>query len=71
VEVWEENWFVIQLYRRFASQWRVGSRGASSLDMTIFFHELDRKGVNETEYDDTIAKLSVIEDSALVWIHRS
>jgi hypothetical protein len=71
VEVWEDNWEAIALYRKYASQWRMNGRGPAALDMGIFFHELDRKGVNGAEYDEMVGKLSIIESAALKWIYRS
>lgn len=41
-----------------------------SLDMNIFHHALDRKGVTGDEYDDFIANLQIIEKTALRCIHK-
>lgn len=70
VEVWDENWDSILLYRKFSTQWRMSASGPAALDMTVFFHELDRKGVDELTYDITLSQLLVIENEALKWIHR-
>jgi len=70
VEVWDENWDVLLLYRQFASQWRMGGHGPAALDFTVFFHELDRKGVSADEYDEYVDKLRIIESNAIKWIYR-
>jgi len=70
VEVWDENWDVLQLYDLYSTQWRMSANGPIALDYTIFFHELDRKGLAEKQYDDFVAKLRIIEPVALRMIHR-
>lgn len=70
VDVWDENWDVLHLYAKFSTQWRVGMAGPTGLDMTIFFHELDRKKVPDDEYDEMLWKLSVIEDAALKHLNK-
>ena len=71
MEVWEENWGAIALYQKYSTQWRMSGNGPAALDLTVFFHELDRKGVANAEYDEMVDKLSVIESAALKWIYRS
>lgn len=70
VEVWDENWDVIHLFAKFSTQWRVGMAGAIGLDMTIFFHELDRKKVPDDEYDEMLWMLTVIEGAALKQMNK-
>ena len=69
VDVWEENWDVIELYRQYSSQWRMAMNGPVALDFTVFHHELDRKRVPDELYDVYVWKLKTIEQSALKWIH--
>ena len=70
MEVWEENWDAIELFRQYPLQWRMAMNGPVALDFNIFHHELDRKKVQEDEYDKMIYQLRVIEGEALKWIHR-
>lgn len=70
VDVWDENWDVLTLYSRLRTQWRVGMGGPIGLDMTVFFHELDRKKVPPELYDDMLWKLQIIEGAALTQLHK-
>lgn len=65
VEVWDENWDVLALYNTYHSQWRVGMAGPVGLDLNVFHHALDRKGVTGAEYDQFIDDLNVIESAVL------
>lgn len=68
VVLWDENWDVFHLYLKYARQWRCGAAGPIGLDMTVFHHALDRKGIKGDEYDEFVDLLSVIESAALeVW----
>lgn len=71
VEVWDENWDVLQLYRQYSSQWRASGHGLYALDLNVFHHALDRKGVVGEEFDEYLEKLSTIESAALVQIRRN
>lgn len=70
VDVWEDNWDAIELFRCYSTQWRIGPNGPVALDMTVFLHELDRKGVEEERYDRIVLQLRLVEAEALKWIHR-
>lgn len=65
VDLWPENWPVIDLYYRNRSQWRVGFGGLVGLDYTVFFHELDRKGLAPDDYDEMMDALRIVEETAL------
>jgi hypothetical protein len=71
VEVWDENWDVIELFRLYSRQWRMAMNGPVALDYTVFHHELDRKGVPEDEYDKIVWQLKIVEEQALKLIHRN
>lgn len=71
IEVWEENWDVLELYRQYSTQWRMAANGPVALDFAIFLHELDRKRVEESQYDRMVMQLRMIETEALKWIHKS
>lgn len=70
VDVWEDNWPVLMLFKKYSTQWRAGMGGAFALDMNIFQHELTRKKVPDATFDTMIEQLSVIEGEALKWLHR-
>lgn len=70
VEVWEENWPAIQLFMRYRTQWRMGMGGPVGLDYAVILHDLGRRGLSQSEHDDLMGKLQVIEDAALSQIHR-
>lgn len=65
VDIWPDNWPAIQLYTQFSTQWRVGMAGATGLDMNVFLHALDRRGLSPEDYDDFLGCLRVIEGAAL------
>lgn len=65
VELWPENWPAIQLFTRLQTQWRVGFAGAVGLDYLVFFHEMDRMGLDTEAYDELLAQIRVIESTAL------
>jgi hypothetical protein len=52
------------------TQWRVGANGAIGLDYNVLFRFLDRMGLSESDYDDMLSDIAVIEDAALAEIHR-
>lgn len=70
VELWPENWPPIQLFTRYSTQWRVGMNGPIGLDYTVIFHDLDRRGLTDDEYDDLMASIRVIETVALEELHK-
>lgn len=70
VEVWEESWDSILLFRQFSSQWRFGPNGPAALDLNVFQNVLDKRGVSREDYDRIMDDLCVIEGAALTQIHR-
>lgn len=71
VDLWPENWPPIQIFTRLSTQWRVGAGGPVGLDYNVVFHELDRKGLADDEYDDMMAAIRVIESTALEELHKA
>lgn len=65
IELWDENWDVFHLYLSYPNQWRVGAGGPVGLDMSVFHHALDRKGIKGDEFDEFVEDLLVIESAAL------
>lgn len=70
VEVWDELLDVIFLFQQYDTQWRMGPGGPIGLDMSVFHHALDRKGIADDEYDEYIANLGIIESQALMNLHK-
>jgi hypothetical protein len=69
VEVWPENWDVIQLFVQYSTQWRMGFNGPAGLDFNVFHHAMDRRGVAGDQYDQFVFDLRTIEQAALLKIH--
>jgi hypothetical protein len=69
VEIWPENWPAWVLFNRMSTQWRVGMGGASGLDYNVLFRFLDRMRLSDSDYDQMLADISVLEDTALSEIH--
>lgn len=47
------------------TQWRVGMGGAIGLDYNVVFHELDRKNLDKSEYDDFFNDIQIMEAEVL------
>lgn len=65
VEVWPENWPVVQLFIRVATQWRHGFHGPTGLDYTPMLRLMDRMGLDDSEYDQMIDDIRTLEAAAL------
>jgi hypothetical protein len=70
VEVWEENWDVIHLFKLYNNQWRMGPAGPVGLDFGVIHHALDRKGVTGDAYDDFIYDMRILEEAALTELYK-
>lgn len=70
VNLWPENWRAIELFCKFSTQWRCGSTGPMSLDLNVFFSEMQRKKIPDDEQDTLIEQLAIIESEALKCIYR-
>lgn len=71
VEVWEENWQAVQIFRKYSTQWRMGPGGPCGLDYAVIQFDPACKGLSPDQYDDLIARLGVIEQAALTHIHKT
>ena len=69
VHVWPENWPVLMLFDRLSTQWRVGMNGPTGLDYNVLLRFLDRMRLSDSDYDDMLGDLSVLEQAALAEIH--
>lgn len=68
--LWPDNWPAFALYLDHSTQWRQGMGGPSGLDYNPIFHELDRKGLEQAEYDQIMDDVRLIEDAALAVFHK-
>lgn len=68
--LWASNWPAIQFYTQVSTQWRTGMSGATGLDYNVIFHELDRKGLKPEDYDEMMASIRLIEETALHVLHE-
>lgn len=67
-DVWPENWPVISLYARIATQWRCGPGGPIGLDYTVVYRELDQAGITGDDWTEAMDLLRVVEAAALTKI---
>ena len=65
VPLWIENVPAFNFFASLANQWRVGGGGAYALDYNVVFHELDRMGLEKSEYDELMEDIRVMEAAAL------
>ena len=65
VKVWPENWLAFELFHKLQTQWRTGAMGATGLDYDILFSLLNRRRLNDQDFDQIFADVQVMEISAL------
>ena len=66
VEVWPENWEIFLLFRRLATQWRVGMGGPTGLEYGVAYRLLDDlAGGDREEWYRLLDDLRVLEQAAL------
>jgi hypothetical protein len=70
VGLWPDNEGAVNFYMRLSSQWRAGPGGLIGLDYGPLFHEMDRAGLDQKQYDDTLHCIRVIERAALVILNK-
>lgn len=70
VELWDENWQAVQVYKTFSTQWRVGSKGPFALDYNVVDRAIDRLKLSDEQRDELYEKIRVIEGAALVELHK-
>lgn len=70
VEVWDENWQAIELFKRVDGQWRMGSRGPIALDYNVVDRAIDRLKLGDVERDELMERLRVCESAALSELHK-
>lgn len=65
IEVWPENWPVIDLFIQLGTQWRVGMCGPTGLVYEAVYGLLDRKGLEGDDWLRMFDDLRILEREAL------
>ena len=65
VELWTENWPVISLFRKMATQWRIGMNGPTGLDYQTLFLLIDRHELSKEEAEQMFDDIRTCEAAAL------
>lgn len=63
--MWPENWPVVELFLRLATQWRTGINGATGLDYTAAYPLIDRVASSSDEWWHLFDDLQHLERAAL------
>jgi hypothetical protein len=71
VEVWPENWPVLDLFLRLDSQWQIGMAGRTGLRYEALYPLLDRQGLTRDEWDEWFADVRALERAALAAMQES
>lgn len=71
VDLWDEHWDSMHLFRQNSTQWRTGAMGPVGLDYNVIHHELTRKGITGDAFDDFMDNMRIIESAALKVIHKA
>lgn len=64
-EVWPDCWPAIDLYSRVMTQWRSSMGGLVGLDYAVVFQLLDRMGLNDTDWQDRLTDIQIIEAAVI------
>lgn len=65
-EVWPENHQVVRMFRRVASQWRMGMSGPVGLDYNVLFRLLDDEAGSDREFwYELLEDISIMEGAAI------
>ncbi|CAG23149.1 DUF1799 domain-containing protein [Photobacterium profundum] len=70
IAVWPENWPVVQLFNRMATQWRCGPQGVVGLDYNTIFTWMALEGWDIEVKRDVFTGLRVIEKRVLESINE-
>lgn len=69
-EVWDEHWDALLLFRQYSSQWRFSMNGPAALDLVVFIHALERKNVDDQDFERIMGDLRLIERFALTEMRK-
>lgn len=65
IEVWEDNWEVLSLFRRNCDQWRVGPNGPFGLDLNVIYTDMAVRNVLPARQEQLLQQLILVKDAAL------
>ena len=70
VEVFQENWTAANVFQSLLTQWRLGFNGPVGLDYAVVPTVLNLHGIKRKKWEEIFHCLRVMEDEALVTIHK-
>lgn len=65
IQVWPENWPVVELFGRLGTQWNVGMSGPTGLRYEAIYPLLDRFVSDDEEWKQAFDDLQIMERAAL------
>lgn len=65
VEVWPDNWPIVQFFSRLGTQWRVGFGGPTGLDYTAVLALMRTLRLKRDDFEDFFAGVQTMERAAL------
>jgi hypothetical protein len=71
LEVWPENWRVVEMFGSLATQWRTSFTGLIGLDYNVLFRVMDEEGIKGEEWQDFFSDIRVLEAAALEQMARN
>jgi len=71
IDVFPENWPVVELFVELSTQWRVGMSGATGLDYNVLFRLLDDRQLSRDERYVFFNDTRIMEATALETMHQS
>ena len=70
IEVWPENWDVVQIFTMLGTQWRQGMGGVTGLDYTAVKSVFEMFGVKKKKWAKYLIDIGMMESAALSEIHK-
>lgn len=65
VEVWPDNWPIVQLFARLGTQWRIGFGGPTGLDYAAVLALMRAMRLKRDDFEDFFAGVQTMERAAL------
>lgn len=65
VDVWPENWPVVELFARLGTQWNIGMSGPTGLRYEAIYPLLDRLLPADDDWQQAFSDLQAMERAAL------
>jgi Phage related hypothetical protein (DUF1799) len=70
IEVWPEHVQAVDLFQTVATQWRIGTAGATGLDYGVLFEIMARMDLGKDRWRELLDEIRVMEGAALAEMHR-